>query len=91
MQRYRADKSETQGDGSVQWFAEWLGGPTLSKIVDCRLANLDGEPRRTVYITGEPDTYFSIPAVTHYLGKRIKGYVTRDDDGNTVFRHCYYD
>ena len=90
MQRYRADKSEKQSDGAMVWRAEWMGGPTLAKIVDCRLANLEGEPRRTVYITGEPDTFFSIPACTRYLGKYVRGYVTGDDDGNLVFRHVYY-
>ena len=90
MQKYRADKSKTQSDNAVLWYANWIGGPTLAKIENCRLANLEGEPRRTVYITGDADTYFSIPAVTHYFGKRIKGYVTGDDNGNTVFRHCYY-
>jgi hypothetical protein len=88
MQRYRADKAETQQDGAKVWRAHWMGG--LAKIEQCRLANLAGEPRRSVYITGEPDTFFSIPAVTRYMGKRIKGYVTGDDDGNLVFRHCYY-
>lgn len=90
MQKYRADKSSKQADGAVTWWADWFGGPTLAKITDCRLVNLVGEPRRTVYITGEADTFFSIPAATHYMGKRLKGYVTGDDDGNLVFRHCYY-
>jgi hypothetical protein len=89
MQRYRADKSEIQQDGARVWRAEWMGGPTLAKIENCRL-NLAGEPRRTVYITGEPDTWFSIPAATRYLGKYVKGYVTGDDEGNLVFRHVYY-
>jgi hypothetical protein len=92
MQKYRADRSETQSDGSVQWFAEWMGGPTLSKIENCRLENLAGELRRTVYITGEADTYFSIPAVCRIQGCRVKGYVTGSDDsdGTMVFRHVYY-
>jgi hypothetical protein len=91
MQKYRADKAETQLDGAKVWYAPWMGGPTIAKITNCRLANLVSEPRRSVYITGEPDTYFSVPAVTRYMGKRIKGYVTSEDDGNLVFRHCYYD
>lgn len=91
MQKYRADYSRKQEDHAVLWFADWIGGPTLSKIKNCRLHNLEGEPRRSVYITGEPDTWFSIPAVTQYYGKRIKGYVTSDDNGVMVFRHCYYE
>jgi hypothetical protein len=90
MQKYRADKASVQPDGAMVWHTLWMGGPTLAKIKYCRLANLAGEPRRSVYITGEPDTFFSIPAVTRYMGKRLKGYVTGDDDGNLVFRHCYY-
>jgi hypothetical protein len=89
MQKYRADKSEIQADGAKVWRTEWMGGPTLAKIENCRL-NLAGEPRRTVYITGEPDTFFSIPAATRYLGKYVKGYVMGDDEGNLVFRHVYY-
>lgn len=90
MQKYRADISETQADGAVVWSADWMGGPTLAKIVNCRLENLAGNMRRTVYITGDPDTYFSIPAVCKLMGCRIKGYVTGDGEGNLVFRHVYY-
>ena len=91
MQKYRADTSEAQVDGSTQWFANWLGGPSLSKIENCRLDNLVGDMRATVYITGEPDTYFSQPAVCSLFGKRVKGYVTGDhDNGALVFRHVYY-
>ena len=63
MQKYRADKSEHMPDGSTAWFAVWMGGPTLAKVENCRLDNMAGDMRRTVYVTGEPDTYFSIPAV----------------------------
>jgi hypothetical protein len=90
MQKYRADKSESQQDGAVAWFATGWGGPTLAKIESCRLENLAGNMRRTVYITSEADTYFSISAVCKIAGCRIRGYVTNDDEGNIVFRHCYY-
>lgn len=66
MQKYRADESTPQADGAVLWHARWIGGPTLAKVNNCRLEKLHGEPRRTVYITGEPDTAFSIPAVCKY-------------------------
>ncbi len=89
MQKYRADKSEPQADGAVLWHTEWMGGPTLAKIDNCLLANLAGDMRRTVYVTGEADTYFSIPAVCKLAGKRIRGYVS-SDDGLLVFKHCYY-
>ena len=89
MQKYRADYSEPQKDGSKAWYAKWLGGPTLAKVTDCRL-NMAGTPRRAVYVTGEPDTWFSIPASTRYMGKRVKGYLTNDDDG-FIFHHVYYE
>lgn len=89
MQKYRADKSEPQADGAVLWYAEWMGGPSLAKIDNCRLANLQGDMRRTVYITGDADSFYSIPAVCKLAGARVRGYVTARD-GELVFRHCYY-
>lgn len=89
LQKYRADKSKAQPDGAVVWHAEWFGGPTLAKIDKCRLNGLTGDMRATVYITGEPDTYFTYPAVCRLMGKTVKGYVA-DDGGNLVFEHCYY-
>lgn len=90
MQKIRADKSERQPDGAIVWSAHWIGGPSLAMVENCRLANMAGDMRRTVYVQGEPDTVFSIPAVCKLAGKRITGYLTVDDDGNLVFRHCYY-
>lgn len=90
MQVYRADKSERQADGAVNWYSQWVGGPTLAKIDNCLLESLEGDMRRTVYVTGEPDTWFSIPAVCKLMGCRVRGYVTRTADGLNVFRHVYY-
>lgn len=89
MQKYRADISHPQNDGAVIWQSQCIGGPSLAKIDNCRLDNLAGDMRRTVYITGEPDTYFSQPAVCRLAGCRVRGYVT-NEDGNLVFRHTYY-
>jgi hypothetical protein len=71
-------------DGSVSWYAQWMGGPTLAKINKCLCA--DGN-RRTVYITGEADSYFSIPAATRVNGKYVAGYLSSDDseEKNLVF------
>lgn len=90
MIRYRADAATPQADGATVWHTQWLGGPTLAKIDNCRLASLAGNMRRTVYITGEADTYFSIPAVTRLQRAYVRGYVTPDGEGNLVFRHTYY-
>lgn len=92
MQKYRVDRKTTQSDGAVIWCAEWMGGPSLARINNCRWASLANEPRVTVYITGEPDTAFSQPAVCSYRGKRVRGYVTSDGDraGQLVFRHTYF-
>jgi hypothetical protein len=89
LQKYRADECRVQGDGAEVWTARWFGGPSLSKIKNCRWESLEGEPRVTVYITGDPDTWFSIPAATMYKGCVVKGYVTSNDYGNYVFRHQY--
>ena len=90
LQKYRADKYETQADGAKIWSAHWMGGASLAKIENCTWENLLGEPRITAFITSEPDTFFSIPAKTHYKGRVINGYVTTSDSGNLVFRHVYY-
>lgn len=82
-QKYRADRSETQDDNSICWFADWMGGPTLSKINNCRIDGTDA--RLTVYITGEADSWFSIPASTRKRGKYVRGYITSDDLGY-IFR-----
>lgn len=83
LQKYRADYSEKQADGSVRWFTKWLGGPSLAKIENCQIHQSD--IRRTVYITGEPDTYFSQPAACRMKGKTAKGYITGDDSGALIF------
>lgn len=90
MQKYRADLSCKQEDGSVCWYSDWIGGPTLSKIDGCRL-DIYGEPRRTVYITGDADTFYSIPAVCKYYGVRMKGFVSSDDDGILAFYPVFYE
>jgi hypothetical protein len=90
--RYRSDISKSQPDGAILWYAQWMGGPTLSKIENCRLANLQGDMRRTVTITGEADTWFSIPAECSIAGCKVKGYVTSESDTgeNLIFRQVYY-
>lgn len=90
MQVYRADVSFPNPDGSILWCAKTIFGTHLAKIENCRLDSLEGNMRRTVYITGEANTYFSVPAVCMIQGCRVKGYVTHDSDDVLVFRHTYY-
>jgi hypothetical protein len=90
MQKYRADIREEQSDCAVVWSAQWMGGPSLARVNNCRLVSLEGNMRATVYVTGEADTWFSIPAVCSLKGARVRGYLTSDDERNIVFRHCYY-
>jgi len=87
MQKYYANHSKQQPDGAIVWRA-WQG--TLACITDCRIESLVGDMRRKVYATGEADTFFSVPAVTKIGRKRVRGYITGDDNGNLVFRHTYY-
>mgnify|MGYP000417320991 FL=1 len=51
----------------------------FAKISNCPIAGTD--LRLTCYATNYADTYFSIPAVTRYKGKRIVGYFTGTDTG----------
>lgn len=90
MQKYRADCSAPQKDGAMLWHALWNHGPSLAKISNCRLEDLAGDMRRTVYVTGDHDTWFSQPAACKIQGCRVNGYITDDGDGNLVFRHTYY-
>lgn len=75
-QRYRADESRQEKGDVVAWYARWMGGLTLAKLVNCPTPH----GRRTVYITGEPDTYFTIPATCRVQGRTVKGYVTCEDE-----------
>lgn len=89
MQKYRADYSEQQPDGSLAWYAKWMGGPSLAKIENCHWESLAGDVLVTAYVTGEPGTWFSTPAVCSYKGCRVRGYITGRETG-MVFRHTYY-
>lgn len=82
LQKYRADQAgEKQTNGAIPWFTNWMGGPTLALIRNCPT----NYGPRTVYIRGEADTWFSIPAACRYKGKTITGYITTNDGGEYVF------
>jgi hypothetical protein len=79
MQKFRADKARPVcPNGATEWVSEWMGGPTLAKVENCPCE--DGKAR-TVYITGEPCTWFSIPACTRVRGQYVSGFVTSGEDG----------
>lgn len=87
LQKYRADKAgDKQANGATPYYALWMGGPTLALVRQCPVVNSTCITPRTVYVTGEADTWFSIPAACRYLGRTIRGYLTTDDSGETVFR-----
>ncbi len=75
LQKFRADYAgETQTDGATPWYTRWMGGPTLALIRNAPTR----WGARTVYLTGEPDTFFSIPAATTVKGRTVRGFVTTD-------------
>ncbi len=83
LQKYRADMAgEKQSNGAIPWLTNWMGGPSLALIRNCPTPF----GNRTVYVRGEANTYFSIPAACVYNRKTITGYITTDDNGEYVFR-----
>ena len=75
LQKFRADfAGETQTDGATPWYTRWMGGPSLALIRNCPTR----WGARTVYLTGEPDTFFSIPAAITVKGFVVRGFVTTD-------------
>ena len=86
LQKYRVDiEGEKQRNGGTPCYTSWMAGDTLALVRDCKVANARLSPR-TVYVRGEADTAFSIPAACAYKGQTITGYLTSDDEGEYVFR-----
>lgn len=86
LQKYRSDEAgEIQSDGSQPFYARWMGGPSLALIKQCRCSNDPTLKPRTVYVTGDADTWFSQPAACQSRGKTIRGFITGDDSGCLVF------
>ena len=90
LQRYRADiRGETGKNGSTPYYTNWMGGPSLALVRDCPIRNTvidTGVSARTVYVRGEPDTFFSQPAACTYKCKTLRGYLTCDENGDYEFR-----
>lgn len=86
LQRFRADEAgEVRSNGSVPHYTKWAGGPTLALIRHCPIVNVAGASPRTVYITGEPETWFTVPAVCKIKGKGVRGMVRITNDGGFEF------
>ena len=86
MQRFIAREKFTFPNGAIGWRP---GGPfdclgPWAKVNNCPIHGT--EIRRTAYATGYADTYFSVPAVTRYKGRRITGYLTTNEEGGAEFR-----
>ena len=83
LQKYRADYAGAPDqNGATPYYTRWMGGPSLALIRNCPTKF----GARTVYVRGEADTYFSIPAACRVRGKNIYGYLTTNDNGSWEFR-----
>ena len=87
--RYYFDKAHGMGmpNGSIRYLT---GAPfrSLAAVGNCPCA--DGR-RRMVYATGEPDTFFSVPAATRVKGKWVSGFLTMEGTASGsegyIFQH----
>lgn len=92
LQKFRADEAgEKRKNGSVPWYTRWMGGPTLALIRDCPVVRGVGSAGklgvRTVYVSGEPLTFFSIPGACRIGGKDVRGWIGSDDEGYVFHIH----
>lgn len=91
LQKYRADEKGSEcSNGAIPWYSMWMGGPSLALIRNCPTP----WGPRTVYVRGEPDTWFSIPAACeirmHGKRHRITGYFTWKDSDWEFRVHTQY-
>lgn len=81
IQKYRFDKAGEQNpNGSIPLFTDWAGGPTLAGVKNCPIKGFPDVKPRTAYVTGEPCSYFSVPAAVRCRGKRVVGFLTHKND-----------
>lgn len=80
MQVYYADRTRPADiNGSTVHCSKYVqAGSNVAKVSNCPC---DDGKRRTVYVTGGADTYFSIPAACLVAGKRRVGYLTGTEGG----------
>lgn len=79
MTIYRIDRYETNEHDPLQQlgYADWMGGPTLSNVRGAIVAGT--AERRSARVTGEADTWFSVPAQVKLKGRTIKGWLGSED------------
>ncbi len=83
LQKYRADEQRpADANGAIECYTNWMGGPTLALVRNCPTPF----GPRTVYVRGEPDTWFSVPAACKYRGRTITGYLvhSREEDNRDL-------
>lgn len=82
LQKYHAHNGgapEVGPNGAEAHYGRTMFGRHLAFVRKCPVANVANIPPRTAYVTGEADTYFSIPAAVSYRGCTIRGYLTCED------------
>ena len=74
--RYK-DKEEEKEHGQILGYYLWMGGRQLTYVGGAICE--DGE-KANWFATDDADTFFSIPGYIHKKGKKIKGFVTVEDN-----------
>lgn len=84
---YIVDKNSafTNPNGAINYYSP-MPFRSLAKIVNCPCE--DGK-RRTIRITGEPDTFFSVPASVCVKKTRVSGFVSLGENGPKFIAYKY--
>jgi hypothetical protein len=75
--KFRVDAEEENEHGQTIGRTHWIGGPSLARV---KGAVCDDGQRRTAYVTGEPDTFFSIPARVNVGKRSVSGWLGCEDN-----------
>ena len=73
--KYRVDRIETNEHGQQIGYTDWIGGPTVAKVE----AGCPDGRTRWAYVTGEPDTWFSLPAYVNHGRRKVRGWLGTTD------------
>lgn len=74
--KFRVDTEETNIYDQTIGRTVWMGGRTLARV---KGAICDDGQRRTAYVTGEPDTWFSVPARVNVGKRSVTGWLGCED------------